>query len=182
MKKTACFIGMHRPSSEIIAISFGDCARFMFGNRPRVERKTSGKMGSWAALTITLLAAPAMSQAAGDASKGTLDKVAVVRHDRVQPIDLDCSKRLVPKARTKGEQSSTGLNQEALLLAAVKGKPFPKTPLQSLGWMEMALKAYGFQGSLTTLQGPSQMAAMRLSSLVDNDYTVAAQIDRKSVV
>jgi hypothetical protein len=58
----------------------------------------------------------------------------------------------------------------------VKDKPFPKSPLQSLGWMDLGLKTLGFQGSLTSLKGPSQMAAIRLASLADNDYTIAAQM------
>jgi len=115
----------------------------------------------WGLLSVSAAFAGGSVQAQ-DASSGKKQgeaKVAVIRHDKVRAIDLDCSKRQIPAAKISGKSS---LDQEALLLAAVKDKPFPKSPLQSLGWMDLGLKTLGFQGSLTSLKGPSQMAAIRL--------------------
>lgn len=96
-------------------------------------------------------------------------------HNKRQIIDLDCRHHLLPKdARIQGARA---LDQEKMLLAAVKGKLFPKSPLQSLGWMDMVIRAYGFNGSLSQIQeGPGQKAVLRLSTLVGNDYVVAAQM------
>lgn len=61
-------------------------------------------------------------------------------HNKRQIIDLDCRHHLLPKdARTQG---TSAWDQEKMLLAAVKGKPFPKSPLQSLGCMDMAIRDY----------------------------------------
>jgi hypothetical protein len=126
-------------------------------------------------VAIACMSPSSMAQSKPDSgSKNDGNSALIIRHDKVRAVDLNCSAHQVAgaKAATPGGQ----LDQEKLILAAVKDKPFPKPLLQSLGWMELALRTYGFQGSLTTLKGPSQMAAMRLASLADNDYTIAAQM------
>lgn len=121
-----------------------------------------------ALLGVLTVSAIGPAQAAGPA---TLSAPTEIRHDRVKPVAFNCSARVVAGARTPA-----GLDVEALLIAGVQGKAFAHGPQESLTWLESTLTMYGNRQPLSKLRGPTKAAVTRVAMLVNNDYTIAAQM------
>lgn len=92
--------------------------------------------------------------------------------ESLKKIVIDCTKHQAPDAfKTDGK-----IDNEKLIVYAVKNKPFPNQPVDSLNWLMSLLKDYGYKGSISSLAKEEQLTVMRISSLLKNNYVISAQM------
>lgn len=135
--------------------------------------KSRARLRAGAVVLMGLVGLQSAVQAQRGATGHRSTSTPAIVHDRVKPVNLDCSRRNIEGLRP----SAAGpVDAELLLQRAIHGKKFPYTPAASLAWLDSMLVFYGNTVSLASLKGPARDAATRIALLVHNDYTIAAQM------